>query len=174
MYYSALDPERCLSILSTCSPLCFPTCRYRYKLHRDRWHGLWWVILLQYTHVVYASMSILNCPNIESQSSTGGSVSGLQLFPDAVLCACYKEVLLLMHTSILLSFLQQWFVSGNINCFDGWHVPLGILAILSLAFCVSIVVIFVLYAFKWLEVSACWRSVGLSTHYCAVNCTFYE
>ncbi len=48
--------------------------------------------------------------------------------------------------------MQQWFVSGNINCFHGWHAPLGILAILSLTFCVSIVVIFVLYAFKWLEV----------------------
>ncbi len=48
--------------------------------------------------------------------------------------------------------MQQWFVSGNINCFDGWHAPLGILATLSLAFCVSIVVIIVLYAFKWLEV----------------------
>ncbi len=109
VYYSSLNPERCLSIVSTCSPLCFPTYRYRYKLHRDHWHGLWWVILLQYTHVVYASMSILNCPNIRSQSSKGGSVSGLQLFPDAVSCVCYKEALLLMHTSILFLFCSSGF-----------------------------------------------------------------
>ncbi len=63
------------------------------------------------------------------------------------------------------SFLRQWFVSGNINCFHGWHAPLGILAILSLAFCVSIVVIIVLYAFKWLEVGVTYVSVGLSTHW---------
>ena len=27
-------------------------------------HGLWWVVLLLYSHTVYTSMTILNCPSI--------------------------------------------------------------------------------------------------------------
>ncbi len=73
-----------------------------------------------------------------------------------------------MHDFILF-FLQQWFVSGNIKCFHGWHVLLGILAILSLAFSVSIVVIIVLYIFKWLEVSVRYLT-GCQPLQCAVYC----
>ena len=29
-----------------------------------KWYGIWWVILLQYTHVVYTSMAVLNCPTL--------------------------------------------------------------------------------------------------------------
>ncbi len=111
-------------------------------------------------------MSILSCPIIGSQNSTGGSVSGIQLFPNACTVWCVRSVLECWWTmDILCSFMQQWFVSGNINCFDGWHAPLGILAMLSLAFCVSIVVF--LYAFRWLEVSVRYLSGCQPT---AVHC----
>ena len=39
---------------------CFFFCRKCLKKHRR--HGLWWIILLQYPHIVYTAMSILNCP----------------------------------------------------------------------------------------------------------------
>ncbi len=65
--------------------------------------------------------------------------------------------------------MQQWFVSGNIKCFHGWHAPLGILAILSLAFCVSIVGIIVVYSFKWLEVSVRYLT-GCQPLLCTVYC----
>jgi hypothetical protein len=32
------------------------------KKHALSWHGLWWIVLLMYTHVLHTSMSILNCP----------------------------------------------------------------------------------------------------------------
>ena len=28
------------------------------------WHGLWWIVLLMYNHVLHTSMSILNCPRL--------------------------------------------------------------------------------------------------------------
>ena len=36
--------------------------RYIYKKPHDPWYGLWWIVVLMYTHVVHTSMSILNCP----------------------------------------------------------------------------------------------------------------
>ena len=30
--------------------------------HAVPWHGLWWMVLLLYTHVLHTSVSILNCP----------------------------------------------------------------------------------------------------------------
>ena len=44
------------------------SCRYIYKKPRDPWHGLWWIVLLMYTHVVHTSMSILNCPILPGRS----------------------------------------------------------------------------------------------------------
>ncbi len=52
-------------------------------------------------------------------------------------------------------YLQHWFVSGNVQCFHNWHAPLGVLAIFTLIFCVSIIVIIVIYALQWMEVSYC-------------------
>ncbi len=61
-----------------------------------------------------------------------------------------------MHILRLCSihfYLQHWFVSGNVQCFHNWHAPLGILAIFTLIFCVSIIAIIVIYALHWMEVS---------------------
>ena len=44
------------------------SCRYIYKKSLDLWHGLWWIVLLMYTHVVHTSMSILNCPILPGRS----------------------------------------------------------------------------------------------------------
>ena len=32
------------------------------KRYLVKWYGIWWIILLQYTHVVYTCMSVLHCP----------------------------------------------------------------------------------------------------------------
>ena len=50
----------CLSMCYETTLLC--TCRYRHKLHREPWYGIWWVCLLQYTHLLFTSMSVLDCP----------------------------------------------------------------------------------------------------------------
>ena len=45
--------------------------------HRERkimmlkHYGIWWIVLLLYTHLVHTSMSILNCPSL----TMAGSVS---------------------------------------------------------------------------------------------------
>ena len=39
------------------------------------WHGLWWIILLMYSHVLHTSMSILNCPILPETDSSDASVS---------------------------------------------------------------------------------------------------
>ncbi len=48
--------------------------RYHCKPLRFPWHGLWWVVLLQYTHVVHTSTSTPNCPMIEGQDTGGAPV----------------------------------------------------------------------------------------------------
>eukprot|EP00731_Ephydatia_muelleri_P010295 Em0005g881a len=40
---------------------------------RRKWHGLWWIAVLIYTHVVHTSMSILNCPRLPG--SDGNSMN---------------------------------------------------------------------------------------------------
>ena len=45
---------------------------------RTPWYGLWWVVLLQYTHVVHTSMSILNCPTLPNKEGMK-PVSGLYM-----------------------------------------------------------------------------------------------
>ena len=53
------------------------SCRYSYKKPRDPWHGLWWIVLLMYTHVVHTSMSILNCPILPGRSGDYVPVSAI-------------------------------------------------------------------------------------------------
>ena len=36
-------------------------------------------------------------------------------------------------------YLQRWIVSGNIECFTGWHAPLALLAIVVLVVTVALV-----------------------------------
>ena len=39
------------------------------------WHGIWWIILLMYTHLLHTSMSILNCPRIPGRDGSHVPVS---------------------------------------------------------------------------------------------------
>ena len=39
------------------------------------WHGLWWIVVLMYTHVVHTSMSILNCPRLPGSDGNTTNVS---------------------------------------------------------------------------------------------------
>ena len=67
-------------------------------------HGVWWVLLLLYSHVVYTSMTVLNCPSI---TDTDGATSAVReggrektilndytvtLSPSAVVCEWRGEV----------------------------------------------------------------------------------
>ena len=45
------------------------------KKHALSWHGLWWIVLLLYTHVLHTSMSILNCPILPDRDGSHVSVS---------------------------------------------------------------------------------------------------
>jgi hypothetical protein len=53
-----------LAIL-TCTPLLlYRSSRMRSKCKAPSNHGMWWVTLLMYTHVVYSALTVLNCPTI--------------------------------------------------------------------------------------------------------------
>ena len=43
---------------------CFRKCRWRLIQH----HGLWWILLLLYSHLVHTSVSILDCPMLRDPS----------------------------------------------------------------------------------------------------------
>ncbi|CAI8057065.1 hypothetical protein GBAR_LOCUS31079 [Geodia barretti] len=72
-----------------------------------KYHGLWMIVLLSFSHVVYTSMSLLNCPSITDSNG---------------------------HTS------PRWFVNGEVECFSGSHLYLGVAAgiILLLAFLLTV------------------------------------
>ena len=42
--------------------------------HHSQWHGLWWILLLMYTHTVHTSMSILNCPRLPNENKEFSNV----------------------------------------------------------------------------------------------------
>ena len=55
---------------------------------------------------------------------------------------CYDSVLQLFTV-----FIQRWYVSGGVECFTGWHIPLAVLAVAVLALCVALVPLILLSAF---------------------------
>ena len=48
--------------------------------------------------------------------------------------------------------LQHWYISGSVKCFQGGHAPLGLLAILILAFCVTLIPLVLVYSVGWVQV----------------------
>ena len=58
------------------------------------------------------------------------------------------------HPSITKCIVQHWYINGNIKCFTGGHAPLGLLAIVLLALCLSIIPLPLMYSLGWLQVSS--------------------
>ena len=56
--------------------------RRRLKKHALPWHGLWWIVLLLYTHILHTSMSILNCPILPGRDDSHVPVSLLHRLPN--------------------------------------------------------------------------------------------
>ena len=83
-----------------------------------KYHGLWQVILLSYTHTVYTSMTILNCPSIITDNNNEQTTS-------VSIIVHYLSV----NDSIIF---QRWYVNGEIECFSGGHIALALLAIIVL------------------------------------------
>ena len=44
------------------------------------WDGVWTLVILQYSHVVYTSLSILNCPTIPVYQGDNSGVSAVLYF----------------------------------------------------------------------------------------------
>jgi hypothetical protein len=109
----------------TCTPIIFGrSWVYRKVLKKKplKHHGVWLVVLLSYSHLVYTSMTILNCPSI---TDTNGQIS------------------------------SRWYVNGEVQCFSGGHVALGLLAILLLLTALLLIPLLVLVT------TDRWRIYGL-------------
>ena len=94
-----------------------------YKILNKSWrllkyHGLWQVILLSYTHTVYTSMTILNCPSIITDNNNEQTTF-------VSIIVHYLSV----NDSMIF---QRWYVNGEIECFSGGHITLALLAIIVL------------------------------------------
>ena len=123
-----------LFVAALLSPIA--VCFRKRRSPRDSWHGVWWLMVLLYTPAVHTSVSILHCPSFPAQdiNSTGFS------------------------TDI------RWFVNGNIPCFTGAHIALGLLAIVVLLFSFSLIPLLFLVIFaeekqlprrpRWFELAA--------------------
>ena len=54
-----------------------------------------------------------------------------------------------MYVHELISlYMQRWYVCGDVECFKGYHLPLALLAIITLAFCVLIIPVTAAIALK--------------------------
>ena len=101
-------------------------------------HGIWWIILLLYAHIIHTSVSILECPLLPMSS-----------FPVSLLIYLDKQIAISIFKTVRLNqvysydseqfYLQRWIVNGNIECFTGWHAPLALLAIAVLVVTVTLV-----------------------------------
>lgn len=92
-------------VAAVLSPIAL--CFRKRRSPRDSWHGAWWLVVLLYTPAVHTSVSILHCPSLpilNVNSTTGVSTDA------------------------------RWFVNGNIQCFTGAHIALGLVAIAVLLF----------------------------------------
>ena len=100
-------------------------------------HGVWWLVLLLYTPAVHTSVAILHCPAFPVQDLN----------------------------STRFSTRSRWFVNGNVECFTGAHIPLGILAMLVLflyGVSLPLLLLFAIFAKKrqlkrrpwWLDLAA--------------------
>ena len=52
------------------------------------------------------------------------------------------------NLAIVYFLLQRWYVSGDIQCFTGGHIPLALLAILMLALCVFLIPTLIVLSIK--------------------------
>ena len=50
------------------------------RKYKFSWDGVWTLVMLQYSHVVYTSLSILNCPAIPVYQGDDSGVSSLVMF----------------------------------------------------------------------------------------------
>jgi len=56
--------------------LFFKKVLFKLKVKRSKHHGVWWIALLLYSHVVYTSMTLLNCPSITDTDGATFAVRG--------------------------------------------------------------------------------------------------
>lgn len=157
-------------------------CNRRSRLKVLDHYGLWWIVLLLYTHVVHTSLSILNCPYIETLGEYVStelaclylyipsvwyyiielknlsyvnrlrclyitvSVGPFAMFVCMLVWKVYCTDSLTLYQCPRL-IVQRWFVNGSVQCFSGWHVPLGLLAILILVLCFAVIPLTVIIVF---------------------------
>lgn len=81
-------------------------------------HGVLWIALVLYVPTVHTAMSLLHCVQLNSTEEPVSSV--------------YMYVVIQLMVGMCV---QIWYVSGEIKCFTGGHVPLALLAILVLLCC---------------------------------------
>ena len=79
--------------------------------------------------MVHTSLSILNCPSIPDKD---GSTALVGYVRNSTLVNYFKG---------MYSFLQRWFVNGELKCFKGGHLFLTLAALSVLVFCVFLIVI---------------------------------
>ena len=69
----------CIHIYNATNIGNYECCRYYYRLHKQPWYGLWWVILLQYTHLAHTAMTILHCPSLPDRAGDIAPVRRLHI-----------------------------------------------------------------------------------------------
>ena len=53
----------------------------------------------------------------------------------------------------MYAIIQRWYVNGNVECFSGGHIILGVLAIVVLIFCILLIPLVFVYAKGYVEVA---------------------
>lgn len=99
--------------------------------------GLWILVLLVYSHIVYTSVSILHCPQVGDSNGHKKAVSTLHL-----------KCLTIMHACVL----KVWFVDGTVECFTGSHAGLATFAIIVLVLSITLMIFTLLVSLRKIKV----------------------
>ena len=85
--------------------------------------GVWSLTLLTYSHLVYTSVSIVNCRLLNGKMVSGPTV----------------HIIAFKYSVLHMSLLQRWFVDGSVVCYEKGHLGLAFLAIISLIIAVALI-----------------------------------
>lgn len=107
------------------------------------WYPVWTVVLLQYTHLLHSSMSVLNCVSLPVNGDT-----------ELVSPGCRRQSRVTFYGLIPPSCSQRWFLDGEVQCFTGGHLLLSLLAVAVLVFCIALIPLTLLLTLKDFSVSA--------------------
>ena len=127
--------------------------------------GIWTVILLVYSHIVYTCLSVLNCPLIPQKDGRKSSRVSHRTWNIRFYLIIEYGLLNILCYFIVLT--QRWYFSGETECFTSTsHLWLSILSLFVLLHSVLLIPVIILmtYISKRAKVYLIWMINNINNY----------